>query len=97
MTDVEAFERQSVPECALAVITWPNVRERPEIVHAVPEAVPEAICTPPAYNIIDAPETEVPETEVVVDKIGEVITGAAVWAPPVQKNTGLDSHWPGTV
>ena len=76
---VDAFERQSVPEIAFAVITWPGVSVKPETVQAVPEAVVVPMFVLPAYSSIVAPDTEVPLIDVVLIVSGVVvIIGSAV-------------------
>ncbi len=79
--------------------------ESPEIVHVPPAAVVvEPISTLPAYKYTSTPATlsgaaTDPEIDVVTVVTGEVlIEGSAVGAtPPIQIQSGGDSHLPGSV
>lgn len=75
----EAFDKQSVPEIAFAVMTKPDVNVKPDAVQLVPTAVIVVSTVVPAYNTMVAPDMDVPVTEVllVVSEV-VVITGAAV-------------------
>ncbi len=94
--DTDGSEIQSIPDIALTVMTWPKESVNPETVQFVAEAVVVATFAPSAYRMMIAPEADVPDTEVVVVKIGFVVIKgvAVVEARPRQTKNGSDSHSP---